>query len=179
MANFKTVEVKAYKKAEALSQVLESNGIQVIKDATAAWKKAGCPIADKALKEFCSDYLKSATKFAAGIGCSITVEAGSADTRERPYTVKDVKNEKGKRKFKKAHQLIDKETGEILGVSFGTKKDAEAMAKNLYIKNGYKGNIICKIVHEVVEGEVVAFEVTYTPSKSAKLGSYLVFGVEA
>lgn len=179
MANFKIVEVKAYKKAEAVEQVMESNGIQVIRDATAAWKKAGCPVGSKALNEFCSEYLKSVTKFAAGIGCSITIEAGVSDTRERPYTVKDVKNEKGKRKFKKAFQLIDKETGEILGVSFGTKKAAETMAKDLYIKNGYKGNIVCKIVHEVVEGEVIAFEVAYTPSKSTQLGSYLVFGVEA
>ena len=175
MANFKTVEVKGYTKNEAISNA----PFQVIRDATQAWIKAGKPITEKPLKEFCAEYLAKFTKYAQGVGCSITVEAGSADTRERPYTVKDVKNEKGKRKFKKAFQLIDKETGEILGTSFGTKKDAQDLGKELYTKKGFKGNITCKIVHEVVEGEVVAFEIDYTPSKSAKVGTYICFGVEA
>lgn len=174
MQNFKTVEVKGYTKNEAISNA----PFQVIRDATQAWNKAGKPITNKALQEFCAEYLAKHTKFAQGIGCSITVEAGSADTRERPYTVKDVKNEKGKRKFKKAFQLIDKATGEILGTSFGTKKEAQDLAKSLYTEQGYKGNAMCKIVHEVVEGEVIAFEIEYTPSKSAKIGNYVCFGVE-
>lgn len=179
MNNFKTVEVKAFSKSEAKKQAVDNNGIQVIRDATQAWVKAGKPITNSALKEFCADYLTKYTKFAQGIGCMIVVDGGVADTRERPYTTVDVKNTKGKRKFKRAFQLVDKETGEILGVSLGTKKEAQDLGKNLYIKNGYKGNIIAKVVHEVIEGETIAFEMTYTPSKATKLGSYLVFGVEA
>ena len=44
----------------------------------------------------------------------ITIEAGAADTRERPYKVNDVKNEKGKRKYKTTYQLIDKKSGSVI-----------------------------------------------------------------
>lgn len=174
MANFKTVELKGYTKADALNEA----PFQVIKDATQAWKNAGKPTMDKALKEFCAEYLQKHTKMAAGIGCSITFEAGSADTRERPYSFTDIKNEKGKRKYKTGYQGIDAATGKILFTNFKTKQDAKDEAKKLYL-NGFKGNIYCKYVKQVVEGEVGAFEVKYTPSKSAKMGTYIAFGVEA
>lgn len=178
MNNFKIVETKAFTKAEALNQVVENNGIQVIKDATQAWKNAGKPVTDKELRKFCAEYLQKETKFAAGIGCAITVESGVADSRERPYTVTDIKNEQGKRKYKTAIQGIDCATGEILFTCFGTKTEAKEMAKDLYKKNDFKGDILANYVKVVEFGETGAFEVTYTPSKSAKQGTYLVFGVE-
>lgn len=175
MTNFKTVELKGFTKQEATAQA----PFQVFRDATQAWKAAGKPITDKALKEFCAEYLQKHTKYASGIGCSITVEAGSADTRERPYTIKDIKNEKGKRKYKSGIQGVDAETGEILFVNFETKAKAKESARELYTKHNFKGNIRANYVKEVVEGETGAFEVTYTPSKSAKVGTYICFGVEA
>ena len=59
--NFKKVEVKGYTKQEAVAQA----PFQVIRDATQAWKAAGKPITDKALKEFCAEYLTKHTKMAA------------------------------------------------------------------------------------------------------------------
>ena len=53
------------------------------------------------------------------------------------------------------------------------------MGKDLYISKNYRGDIFCKVIHEVIEGEVGAFEMTYTPSKNTKLGTYIVFGVQA
>ena len=175
MSNFKQVEVKGYTKNEALKQV----PFQVIKDATQAWKNAGKPLTGNALKEFMSEYLRANTKFAQGIGCSITVEAGTADTRERPYTIYDIKNESGKRKYKTGIQGVNPETGEILFVNFENKAAAKEAAKALYTEGGYRGNIHATYVKEVVEGETGAFDVEYTPSKSAKVGTYLAFGVEA
>ena len=137
MTNFKTVEVKGFTKQEALSNA----PFQVIRDATQAWKTAGKPITNNALKEFCADYLSKHTKYAQGIGCSITIESGSADTRERPYTVVDIKNEKGKRKYKTGIQGIDTETGEVLFTNFENKTKAKEVAKELYTKHGFKGNI--------------------------------------
>jgi hypothetical protein len=171
----KLVELKGFTKNEALSNA----PFQVIYDATQAWKKAGKPITDKALKEFCAEYLSKKTKNASGIGCSITIENGTADTRERPYKVTDVKNEKGKRRYKTGIQAVDKETGEILFTNFENKTKAKELAKNLYIKEGYKGNIVARYVKEVVEGELFAFEVTYTPSVRANEGTYIAFGIEA
>ena len=49
--NFKNVEVKGYTKQEAIAQA----PFQVIRDATQAWKTAGKPISEKALKEFEAD----------------------------------------------------------------------------------------------------------------------------
>lgn len=178
MNNFKIVETKAFTKAEALNQVVENNGIQVIKDATQAWKNAGKPVTDKELRKFCAEYLQENTKFASGIGCSITVESGVADSRERPYKVNDIKNEQGKRKFKKAIQGINPATGEVLFTVTGTKNEAKEAAKELYTKHGYTGNVYAQYIHIVESGEVGAFEVEYAPSKSAKQGTYLVFGVE-
>lgn len=179
MENFKVVEVNAYSKEEAKKIAKEQHGIEILKEATQAWTKANKPISEKTLREFCGNHLQGVTKFVSGIGCLITVESGVADTRERPYTVHPIKNEQGKRKFKKAYQAIDKATGEILFTSFGTKKEAEDMGKDLYISKNYRGDIFCKVIHEVIEGEVGAFEMTYTPSKNTKLGTYIVFGVQA
>lgn len=134
--NFKKVEVKGYTKQEAVAQA----PFQVIRDATQAWKAAGKPITDKALKEFCAEYLTKHTKMAAGVGCSITFEAGSADTRERPYTMIDIKNEKGKRKYKTGYQGINPATGEVLFINFETKTKAKEVAKELYTKKDCRGN---------------------------------------
>ena len=174
MSNFRTIETKGYTKQEALSQA----PFQVIRDATQAWKAAGKPISDKALKEFCAEYLQKHTKYAAGIGCSITIEAGKADTRERPYTVTDIKNEKGKRKYKTGYRGVDPETGKILFTNFENKAAAKQVAKELYTKHGYRGNIHVSLVKEVVEGEAGAFDVAYTPSTNAVVGTYMCFGVE-
>lgn len=174
MSNFRTIETKGYTKQEALSQV----PFQIIRDATQAWKKAGKPIEGKALREFCAEYLQKYTKYAVGIGCSITIEAGKADTRERPYTVTDIKNEKGKRKYKTGYRGVDTETGKIMFTNFESKAAAKQAAKELYTKMGYRGNLRVNYVKEVVEGEAGAFEVAYTPSSSAVVGTYICFGVD-
>lgn len=174
MNNFKFEEIKAYTKNEAT----EKAPFQIIKDATQAWKNADKPITGSSLKEFMAEYLEKNTKFAAGIGCMITVDAGQADTRERPYTFENIKTD-GKRKFTKVIELINPKTNEILGKSFGTKDDAEKEAKKLYTEKDYKGDINAVIKHEVTEGEPLAFKAFYTPSKNAKLGTYVAFGVEA
>lgn len=173
MANFKTVTVKGFTKQEALEQA----PFQIIKDATQAWKKAGQPV-EAELKAFCESYLSKNTRMAQGIGCSITLDAGSINTRKRPYVYTNCKNEKGKRKFRRSIQGVNAATGEILFTCFDTKADARKMGDELY-KNGYTGNITANIVENVVEGEAKAFEMSYVPSKNTKLGSYLAFGVEA
>ena len=176
MANFKVVEIKAYTREEAFAQAPFKTGIKGA-DCTAAWKNAGKPITKNALDEFMANQLQDKTRFTEGIGCYIVVEAGIPDTRERPYTITNTVSE-GPRHFAKTFQLIDKSTREIKGEIVGKQSDAEDFAKELY-KKGYKGNLVSKIIKTVDKGEPVAFEVDYTPSKSAKLGTYIFFGVEA
>lgn len=173
--NFKSIEVNAYSKDEAISKA----PFQIIMDATQAWRAAGRPMMGPELKEFLANKLQKETKFATGIGCIITVDAGTVDTRERPYTVADIKNEKGKRKFGMSFLVTDKETGEVKFIATGaTKAEAVEKAKKLYTDKGYKGNLYGQYIKVVTEGEPGAFEVTYAPSKNAHLGKYLLFGVE-
>lgn len=174
--NFKVVEVNAYSKDEAMQQA----PFQIIRDATQAWKAANKPLMGNELKEFLAAKLQEETKFANGIGCIITVDPGTKDTRERPYSVLDIKNEKGKRKFGMSFLVTDKATGEVLFIATGaTKAEAIEKAKKLYTEKGFKGDLYGQYIKVVTEGEPGAFEVTYTPSKSTHLGKYLVFGVEA
>ena len=177
MANFKRVEVKAYTKAEAIDQVKDTFFVQ--RDATQAWRKAGEPSPlDKEFKVFCANYLEKHTKNAPGTACMIAYRAGAADTRERPYKMNDVVNEKGKRKYVTTYLLKDKSTGEELAKTTENKKKAQELAKKLYIDGGFRGSIICTYTKEVAEGEPVAFTVDYAPSKSSKEGHYIFFGVE-
>ena len=55
---------------------------------------------------------------------------------------------------------------------------AKEIAKALYTEKGFKGNLICTYTKQVLDGEPTAFTVDYTPSKSSRVGSYLVFGIE-
>lgn len=178
MANFKKLEVVGATREEALAKA----PFHIMKDATQAfklWKKKQVNgITDKEIKQFCMDYLAKNTKNAPGVGCRITIEAAVSDTRERPWTINDVKNEKGKRKYTTIYQLIDKATGQILDEVEGTKAKAKEAAKKL-IANGFKGRGICTYTKQVTEGEPVAFNFEYTPSKASHAGTYLVFGIEA
>ena len=111
MMNFKKVEVTGATKEEAL----EKAPFEIMGDATQAyktWRKKqlnGVTEADK--KQFMLDYLDKKSKSVAGVGFVITEESAIADTRERPYRVLDVKNEKGARKYVTVYQIIDTETG--------------------------------------------------------------------
>lgn len=176
--NFKRMEVSGATKEEALAKA----PFDIMGDATQAykiWRKKqvnGVTEADK--KQFMLDYLNKKSKNCAGVGFSITVESAVADTRERPYTFTDVKNEKGARKYVKVYQIKDAATGAVLAETSETKAKAKELAKALYTEKGFKGDIVCSYTKQVVDGEPVAFTAKYTPSKSSRVGSYIVFGVE-
>lgn len=176
--NFKQMEVNGATKDEALAKA----PFDIMGDATQAfksWKKKqvnGVTEADK--KQFMLDYLAKKSKNVAGVGFSITIESAVADSRERPYSIHSKKNESGARKYKTTYQLIDKATGSVIAETNETKAKAKELAKDLYVNKGYKGDLVCTYTKQVVDGEPVAFEAEYTPSKSARVGSYLVFGVE-
>lgn len=177
--NFKKLEVSGNTKEEAL----EKAPFFIQGDATMAFenfkKRSERPITEKEIKQFCLDYLAMKSKNAPGIGYAITQVPAVKNTRVRPYRVLDVKNTKGKRKFSKTYQLFDKKTGALLAETNETKAKAEALAKKFYTEKGFTGNIKCTVTKQVIEGEPVAFEMEYVPSKKACVGTYLVFGIEA
>lgn len=176
--NFKKLEVVGATKEEALAKAPFS----IMGDATQKfknWKESQTGgITDNAIKEFCLEYLTKKSKNVPGVGFSITIDAAVADTRERPYKIEDVKNEKGKRKYSTVYQLVNDRTGEIIVEVEGTKAKAKEVARKLYV-DGLKDDSTCTYMKQVTEGEPVAFKCKYTPSKASHAGTYLVFGVEA
>lgn len=177
--NFKKIELTGRTKAEAL----EKAPFYIQGDATQAfrmWKKKMVNgVTERDIKQFCVDYLMKKSKGAPGSGFYITIDPAVADTRERPYRIEDVKNEGGKRKYLKTYVLTDAKTGEPLVSTNETKAKAKELAKELYTKHNFRGDVVCTLTKSVVEGEPVAFRSYYTPSKASHVGTYLVFGVEA
>lgn len=176
--NFKRMEVNGATREEALAKA----PFDIMGDATQAYKiwrkKQVNGVTDSDKKQFMLDYLSKKSKNCVGVGFSITLESAVADTRERPYRIDDVKNEKGTRKYKTVYQIIDRATGAVLAETSETKAKAKEIAKALYTEKGFKGNLICTYTKQVLDGEPTAFTVEYTPSKSSRIGSYLVFGIE-
>lgn len=176
--NFKRMEVVGTTKEEALSKA----PFDIMGDATPAYKiwlkKQVNGVTDADKKQFMLDYLAKKSKNVAGVGFSITLESAVADTRERPYRIDDVKNVHGARKYKTTYQLVDASTGSVIAETDETKAKAKAIAKSLYTDKGFKGNLVCTYTKQVVDGEPIAFKATYTPSKSSRVGTYLVFGIE-
>ena len=196
----KTVEAQGYSKEKAL----EATGLEVemeqLKNATIAWKKAGSPMGDKALKTFMTNYIKEKKV----VGAYIVVESASDDTRTRPYTVYNevthgkrkattfyqIKEGEFKVKFNKVSKEVEDENGNVnlveeevpvitvlstgLIVDKAEKKDeAFRTAKDLTAETGK--DYVIEIVREITTGQKYAGYVKYTPSKSAKEGKFMFF----
>lgn len=206
MIGIKKLEVLGATKEEALAKApffIQGDATQAYRN----WEKTmvnGITEAD--IKQFMIDYLAKKSKNAPGIGYSITKVAAVADTRERPYKITPIKNEEGPRKTGKVFQLIDAETNKVLAettvkmvpqtdkegtelkdkdgnvrmkVSSQTLAEAKELARKLIVEGGFKGKGYCRLTKQVVEGQDRVFDFEYTPSKSSRVGTYIVFGVEA
>lgn len=193
--NFKRMEVSGTTKEEALANApfgIQGDATQAYRNArknhTGTWTDAN-------MKQFMLDYLTKKSKNLPGVGFSITVESAVADTRQRPYTIEDVKRE-GTSDYVQVYQLVDDETGAVVAETTpkrvektneagetklvwtnNTKADAKELGRELY-EDGYKGNLTCIRTKQVIGGQPVAFKMKYTPSKSARNGVYIVFGIE-
>lgn len=174
--NFQVLEVTGATKEEAL----EKAPFSIMGDATQAYKnwakKQTDAITEALKKEFYIDYLNKKSKNVDGVGFSITLEPAKKDTRERPYTMINVKNEDGERVWKRTYEIKSVATGETLASTTETQAKAKEIAKNLYIERGLKEDIVCEVTKKVAKGQPVAFKMKYTPSVNAKNGQYIVFG---
>lgn len=207
MNQIKIKQVTGFTKAEALST--EKIGFDVTtlsgSNATQAWIKAGKPAnGTNGFKVFATEQLTKKTKLKEGLGAYVIVEAGVADTRERPYKVISVVTD-GARKFKRTHQIVEAELATKLVkvptvdadgvegfkeelqaevVSLGAvvataDKKSEALDEMKEWISTEKRDYIVVIAKEVVSGgSAIAAYGVYTPSISAKEGTYVAFGVE-
>ncbi len=188
----KKVEAQGYSKQKAFETTGLEVELEMLKNATQAWKKAGSPTSDKAMNTFMANYIKDKK----AIGAYLVLEAAADDTRLRPYTVINEVTH-GKRKTTTFYQIVEaeikatektttNEEGEAV-VSYDVKvlsegavagkaerKDAAfKLMKELIEAN--KTNNSVKIVKEVTEGQAYAGYGLYTPSKSAKKGKFIFF----
>lgn len=176
--SFKRMEVIGSTKDEAFAKA----PFEIMGDATQAyklWKQQHTSgITDTDIKQFMIDYLNKKSKNVTGVGFSITLESAIADTRERPYSISDIKNTKGARSWETVYQVVDEATGNVLAKTNETKAKAKELIRSLYIDKNYKGNCTCYITKQVKDGEPIAFTSKYTPSKGSRCGRYMVFGFE-
>ena len=176
--NFERMEVNGVTKEEALAKA----PFEIMGDATQAYKiwrkKQTGAVTDADKVQFMLDYLAKKSKNVANVGFSITLESAIADTRERPYTIEDIKNEKGARKYKTVYRWVDKATGTTVVEVDTTKADAKNAIKKMYSEGTYNGVADLVMEKKCVEGQAVVARAKYTPSKSSRPGSYLVFGIK-
>ena len=188
----KTIEAQGYSKEKALEATGLDVELEMMKNATLAWKKVGSPMNSKELNKFMAEYIKKNKC----IGAYLVIEPSADDTRLRPYSVINEAT-KGKRKTTTTYQIKEaemkvriknvineegetEEVPEVSVLSVGAvegraeKKDAAfKLMKELIEAN--KKDYVVEIVKEVTEGQRYAGYGQYTPSKSAKLGKFVFF----
>ena len=188
----KTVEAQGYSKEKALEATGLDVQLEMLKNATQAWKKAGSPMNTKELNRFMAEYIKK-NKL---VGAYLVIEPSSDDTRLRPYSVIN-ETTTGKRKTTTTYQIkeadlkvkystVINEAGEavevpsveVIGVGAvearADKKDLALRLMKELIEENHKDYVV-EIVKEVTEGQKYAGYGQYTPSRSAKLGKFLFF----
>lgn len=178
--NFKKLEVVAESKKAAEAWAFDHFG-HYSGDATQAYnhwmEKQNGVVTDRDVKEFMLEYLMKKTKNCPGSSFLICVDPAVADTRERPYRIENVKGE-GKRKYKTTYVAIAND-GTTIGKWDTNKADALNAVKEMYKSGEFKGDFELHKVKEVVEGQAVVAKGFYTPSKNAKNGKWICFGIEA
>ncbi len=171
MATLKIATAQGFSKEEAFASL--GLDLELKYDATTAWKKEEEPKANSPYFDaFAHEHLQKKIKGLAGVACSVTVESGVADSRERPYKVDNVVT-KGARKYKTVYEGF---VGETIVLSKDTKSEAEEAAKKYVTEN--RVDVEVRVRKEVKEGQAVAMTVKYTPSLNTKKGTYIFFGYE-
>ena len=188
-----TKEATGYSKELAFDTTGLDVSYDKLKNATIAWKKAGSPLNSKTLTAFAEQHLKSKK----AVGAYVVIDGFSSDTRSNPYSVINERTT-GKRKAKTTYQIkegefkvkdstVVNENGEesvvktVTGVTNLGAVEATADKKDVAIKlmkeliSENKKNYVIEIVKEITEGQKYAAYGTYTPSKSAKQGKFILF----
>lgn len=186
---FKSAEVVGNTKEEIFGNSMFNDvPVKMWTNATPAYKKwcetqTGA-LTDASMKQFMLDYL-SKKKIGVGSAAYIVVNAPVKDTRERPYTIANVKKE-GNTSYGKVFSIVDAKTGEVYGsvcdvkgkdkVKRVTKAEAVNLGKKLYVDGIVKADVNIMESKKVLSGDGIVCRMKYTPSKNSHPGVYKVFG---
>ena len=162
----KKFEITAFSYNEAKEKAL-SMGIDVAHNVTQSFKNDNPSDFDV----WANDMLvKNRLADSTGTGLMVVLDAGSADTRQRPYEL--VNNVVEGQLSKKRVFQIKTVSGKLVAEA-NTKADAIRVAKNMM--KTVRENMVCEQVYKVLEPKNVAFMLNYVPSVGTKLGTYVVF----
>lgn len=164
--------VKGFTKKEAFKNL----PFKEYHNVTQAYRKWSNENPNKDIDVFANEYIEKKGDVKS-CGYYIILIPGAANNRMRPYNIIDYKRKEGSRKYKTIYQLIDENTNAIVASTEVSKAEAKNMAREMY-KNGYTGNLKCIYTKQVIDGEPIAFTVSFSPSRSAREGQYYVFGVK-
>lgn len=188
-------ECQGYTKEEAFAGLRFDPNSPLIKgaNATQAWNLAGRPtIGTTKFKQFVVEQLADKTKFEPGYGIHIVMDASVEDKRKRPYTVinnKTIGTREWKFKYQIREDVIDFEeieTEDYQDVSItvaergmvieecDSKAEALEIAKKLTTLNHKNYSVVAIKVPD--KSPISAF-VLYTPSKNAKVGTFIACGI--
>lgn len=165
------LEIQAYSLDEA-KLIAFKEGITVVQDATSSWRRAGAPLLTKELNIFAADFLESKGMFDfKDAGVIITMSSGTQDDKKYPFDIVSSRR-KGRCKLTRTVEIRTQRDNTLLGTA-STKTEAIALAKDI-IKE-CREDIYGKTVYTSSD---VDFKMKYKPSLRAKLGQYIVFGVD-
>lgn len=169
----KKIIVNAYSFDEA-KQVALNNGLTIVRNVTPSYNK------EKDAEGFDFDSFAESTLVkhkldkSTGVGCIVIQEAGSADTRERPYKFENNITE-GNLTKKRVFQVRTADDDTLVAEA-DNKAFAARLAKSAM--KVVKKDLVCKQVYKVDDQHELAFSLKYTPSLKTKLGTYIIFGNE-
>lgn len=166
------LEISAFNIEEAKIKAFQE-GITVVYDATAAWRKAGSPVLTKELSIFVADYLEKKNLFAfQGAGIIITINNGVEDTRKNSIFTLKSERRKGRCKLVRTIEIRAKSDDKLLGIAH-TKMEALKLAKELI--HEHRESIYAKTMYVSSD---LDFEMEFIPTTKSKMGQYIVFSVD-
>ena len=190
-------ECQGYTKDEAFASLKFNPNSPLIKgaNATQAWNLAGRPmVGTTKFKQFVVEKLADKTKFAPGYGIHIVMDSNVEDKRKRPYSVINNKTI-GTREWKFKYQIredlinfdvIESEGYEDVSITVAergmvveecdSKAEALEIAKRLTTQNHKNYSIVAIKVPD--KSPISAF-VLYTPSKNARVGTFIACGINS
>lgn len=190
-------ECQGYTKDEAFASLKFNPNSPLIKgaNATQAWNLAGRPmVGTTRFKQFIVEQLADKTKFAPGYGIHIVMDSNVEDKRKRPYSVINNKTI-GTREWKFKYQIrediinfdiIESDGYEDVNITIAergmvieecdSKAEALEIAKRLTTQNHKNYSIVAIKVPD--KSPISAF-VLYTPSKNARVGTFIACGINS
>lgn len=190
-------ECQGYTKDEAFASLKFNPNSPLIKgaNATQAWNLAGRPmVGTTRFKQFVVEQLADKTKFAPGYGIHIVMDSNVEDKRKRPYSVINNKTI-GTREWKFKYQIredlinfdiIESDGYEDVNITIAergmvieecdSKAEALEIAKRLTTQNHKNYSIVAIKVPD--KSPISAF-VLYTPSKNARVGTFIACGINS